>query len=130
MYRKSYERECISWYIWARVMFLKFSKLFKPQGFTVFSLQSRFDTSRFDQIVSFGNIIEVDSIQLNLQARSRGRGRGLEPPSEISWFELNSATKMEFCFAKMDRCQWKLQFPSIVYYSKIMYSSSTQFGIV
>ena len=34
----------------------------------------------------------------SLQARSKGRGRGLEaPPSEIFRFELNSATKVEFC---------------------------------
>ena len=33
---------------------------------------------RFDK-KSFRDIIEVDSIQLNVQARSRGRGRGLEP---------------------------------------------------
>ena len=60
------------------------------------------------------------------QAHSRGRGRGARAPPEMFRFELNSAIEVEFCLL-----QWRLQFPSIVDHSKIMYCcSSVQFGIV
>ena len=56
-----------------------------------------------------------------------GRARVPPPQKKIFRFELSG-----IFLTKMDSCQWKLQFPSIVDHStKIMYwFSSVQFGIV
>ena len=60
-----------------------------------------------------------------------GREAGAPPPPEIFRFELNSATKVEFCLLEWTDYQWKLHFPSIVDHSKIMCCcSSAQFRIV
>ena len=60
----------------------------------------RFDTKSFRDRFDTNWIDSVDSIQLNLQARSRGRSKGARAPPEIFRFELNSATKVEFCLLK------------------------------
>ena len=101
-------------------------------GFTVVSTQvnsiqievvsrqyrSRFETCR-------------KSIRFNSIFRPAAGGEAGAPPTEIFRFELNSATKVEFCLLKWTDYQWKLHFPSIVDHSKIMYCcSSAQFRIV
>ena len=58
----------------------------------------------------FRDIIEVDSIQLNLQARSRGRDRGARAPPEIFRFELNSASKVKFCLLEWTAVNWSYSF--------------------
>ena len=75
------------------------------------------------------SLVGGDNLTKSRPVAGGGAGRARAPP-EIFRLELISATKVEFA-AKIESCQWKLKFQSIVDHSKIMYPcSSTQFGIV
>ena len=82
--------------------------------------RSRFDTCR--KSISFNSIFRPVAGQ---------EAGGLEPLPENFQIWIKFRYKSEILLTKMDSFQWKLQFPSIVDHSKIMYCcSSVQFWIV